>query len=152
MKSNSALFKSSFSRFHLVVMNKISDILSVRPFLLPSFNTQSIILLQPLHQCTQAFKRVGSYYFANIFTRVSFLKRRPSEVFARVHKLLGDGARVDGVQEVARVGEVGGGGSDGVVVGGGACGQALHCLVGQRVQHLSNKENANRHNPNISYC
>ena len=88
----------------------------------------------------------------HICTWVSILKRRSSEVFACVHQLLGDGARVDGVQEVARVGEVGGGGSDGVVVGGGACGQALHCLVGQRVQHLSNKENANRHNPNISYC
>ena len=88
----------------------------------------------------------------HICTWISLLKRCSSEVFARVHKFLGDSARVDGVQEVARVGEVGGGGSDGVVVGGGACGQALHCLVGQRVQHLSNKENANRHNPNISYC
>ena len=59
---------------------------------------------------------------------------------------------MDGVHEGAWVGETGGGGSDGVEVGGGACGQALHCLVGQRVQHLSNKVNANRHNPNISYC
>ena len=79
---------------------------------------------------------MGSYYFANIFTRVSFLKRRPSEVFARVHKLLGKGARVGRVHEGARVGVVGGGGGNGVVVGGGACGQALCCLVGHRVQHL----------------
>jgi len=43
---------------------------------------------------------------------------------------------VDSVEENARVGEAGGGGRDGVVVGGAASWQALHRLVGQRVQHL----------------
>ena len=89
-----------------------------------------------LRLCAQTACTPNCYVM--ICTWISILKRRSSEVFARVHQLLGDGARVDGVQEVSRVGEVGGGGSDGVVVGGGACGQALHCLVGQRVQHLIN--------------
>ena len=43
---------------------------------------------------------------------------------------------MDGVEEGAWIGEGGGGGRDGVVVGGGARRQALHRLVGQRVQHL----------------
>ena len=55
-----------------------------------------------------------------ILTWVTFLKRCPPEVFARVDKLAGNGARMDGVEEGAWVGEGGGGGSDGVVVGGGA--------------------------------
>ena len=80
----------------------------------------------------------GRYYLASCFTWVSFLKRGPSEVFARVHKFLGKGARVGRVHEGARVGVVGGGGGDGVVVGGGACSQALCCLVGHCVQHLTN--------------
>ena len=107
-------------------------------FCLPSFDTQSIILLQPLNQRTQAFKRASSYYFANIFTLVSFLKRGPSEVFACVHKLLGKGARMGRVHEGVWVGVAGGGGGDGVVVGDGARGQALCCLVGHCVQHLAN--------------
>ena len=73
---------------------------------------------------------------SQILTGVTFLKRRPPEVFACVDKLAGNGARVDGVEEGARIGEGGGGGRDGVVVGGGARRQALHRLVGQRVQHL----------------
>ena len=55
-----------------------------------------------------------------ILTWVTFLKRRPPEVFARVDKLAGKGARVDSVEENARVGKAGGGGRDGVVVGGAA--------------------------------
>ena len=73
---------------------------------------------------------------SQILTWVTFLKRRSPEIFARVYKLAGNGARVDGVEEGARIGEGGGGGRDGVVVGGGARRQALYRLVGQRVQHL----------------
>ena len=73
---------------------------------------------------------------SQILTGVTFLKRRSPEVFACVDELAGNGARVDGVEEGARIGEGGGGGRDGVVVGGGARRQALHRLVGQRVQHL----------------
>ena len=57
---------------------------------------------------------------SQILTGVTFLKRRSPEVFACVDKLAGNGARVDGVEESARIGEGGGGGRDGVVVGGGA--------------------------------
>ena len=79
---------------------------------------------------------------SKILTWVTFLKRRPPEVFTRVDKLAGKCARVDGVEEGMRVREAGGGFSepdlyihflsltisviggghcDGVVIGGGAC-------------------------------
>ena len=66
---------------------------------------------------SKLWKSIQSVKLAQIPTWVTFLKRRPSEVFARVDKLAGKGARVDGVKEGARVGEAGGGGRDGVVVG-----------------------------------
>ena len=56
----------------------------------------------------------------DILTWVTFLKRRSPEVLARVDKLPSNGAGVDGVEEGARVGEVGRGGGDGVVIGDGA--------------------------------
>ena len=56
----------------------------------------------------------------DILTWVTFLKRRPPKVFARADKLAGNGAGMVSVEEGVRVGEGGGGGSDGVVVGCGA--------------------------------
>ena len=45
---------------------------------------------------------------SKILTLVTFLKRHPSEIFASVDKLAGNCARVDGVEEDARVREAGG--------------------------------------------